>query len=334
MSCRLVRVVQWLLLGLPWLVPSGAQGGQPAVTLQAAYSSISGSQAVLWLARDAGLLDKYGVRAELVFISSGSKLTPALMAGDVAVAQVGGAAVVSATLGGADLVLIASNLNTVPSSLMAAPAIKKVEELRGKAVGVTRFGSNLDMAARLALRRFGLEPDRDVTMLQLGGVQEILAAMRSGAVPAGSLSYPDIAQARKLGFQELVDVSALGIEFPYTALAARRSFVRDREEVAYRFVKGYSEAISVFKTNRELSMRVVGRYSRISDPDVLGQTVDFYAPKMASVPYPTPGGVRFILEQLAPRNPRARSADPKQFLEVRLVNRLEEEGFFRRLPGR
>jgi NitT/TauT family transport system substrate-binding protein len=315
------------------LVACGPAFAQAPTRLASGYSAISGPHAVLWLAREAGVFEKNGLKVEVAYIRSGSTMAQALLAGELQIAQTGGPGVLSAAVGGADFVLVAVALNTTPIVLMGT--VSRIEELKGKGVGVTRYGSNTDISARFALKKFGLQPDKDVALVQLEDYPGIMGGIASGRIAAGALADPFTDHAKKLGYKELADVASLGLEFPFVTLTAKRSYLRDHPDTAQRFIRAYTEAIALYKNNRELAMKVTGKYTGIKDPAILGSTVNFYAPKLARAPYPTVGGIRFVLDQIAAQNPKAKGANPESFMDVSFVKELDESGFIKSLyPGR
>src|SRR5438309_1415876 len=302
---------------------------QGPTRVMSGYAAISGPHAVLWVARDAGLFEKNGLRAEVAYIRSGSTMAQTLVAGEIQMAQMGGPAMLAAGVAGMDVTFVAVALNTTPIVIMGT--VSKMEELKGKAIGVTRYGSNTDISARFAIRKAGLQPEKDVALVQLEDYPGIMGGIASGRIAAGALADPFTEHAKKLGYKEIADIAALGLEFPFVGIAAKKSFIKENADTAQRFVRAYTEAIALYKNNRDLAMKVTSQYTGIKDPAILGSTVDFYAPKLASVPYPTVGGMRFVLEQIATRDPRAKNVNAESFMDVRFVKQLEESGFIKGL---
>jgi len=302
---------------------------QPATRVMSGYAAISGPHAVLWVAREAGLFEKNGLRADVAYIRSGSTMGQALVAGEIQMAQMGGPAALAAGVAGFDVTLIAVALNTTPIVIMGT--VSKMEELKGKGIGVTRYGSNTDISARFAIRKFGLQPEKDVALLQLEDYPGIMGGLQSGRIAAGALADPFTDHAKKLGYKEIADIASLGLEFPFVGIVAKKTYLRDQPDVAQRFVRAYTEAIALYKNNRELAMKVTSKYSGIKDPAILNSTVNFYAPKLARVPYPTVGGIKFILDQIAVRDPKAKNVKPESFMDTRFVKQLDESGFIQRL---
>jgi NitT/TauT family transport system substrate-binding protein len=311
------------------LVITHRAGAQPVARVMSGYAAISGPHAVLWVAREAGLFEKNGLRTEVAYIRSGSTMGQALVAGEIQMAQMGGPAALAAGVAGFDVSLIAVALNTTPIVIMGT--VSKMEELKGKGIGVTRYGSNTDISARFAIRKFGMQPEKDVALLQLEDYPGIMGGLQSGRIAAGALADPFTDHAKKLGYKEIADIAALGLEFPFVSVVVKKSYLRDHADVAQRFVRAYTEAIAVYKNDRAFAMKVTSKYSGIKDPAILSSTVNFYAPKLARVPYPTIGGIRFILDQIAARDARAKNVKPESFMDVRFVKQLDESGFIQRL---
>ena len=302
---------------------------QPLIRVMSGYAATSGPHAVLWLAREAGLFEKNGLRAEVAYIRSGSTMGQALVAGEIQLAQMGGPAALAAGVAGFDVTMVAVALNTTPIMIMGK--VSKMEELKGKAIGVTRYGSNTDISARFAIRKAGLQPEKDVALVQLEDYAGIMGGIQSGRIAAGALADPFTDHAKKLGYKEIADIAALGLEFPFVGIVTKKTFIKEQPDLVQRFVRAYTESIALYKNNRELAKQVTSKYTGIKDPEILNSTVDFYAPKLASVPYPTIGGIRFVLEQVAIRDPRAKNFNPETFMDLRFVKQLEDSGFIQGL---
>ena len=293
------------------------------------YAAVSGPHAVLWVARDAGLFEKNGLRADVTYIRSGSTMGQTLVAGEIQMAQMGGPAMLAAGVAGMDVTYVAVALNTTPIVIMGTAT--KIEELKGKAIGITRYGSNTDISARFAIRKAGLQPEKDVALVQLEDYPGIMGGIASGRIAAGALADPFTEHAKKLGYKEIADIAALGLEFPFVGIAAKKSYIKDNSDIVQRFVRAYIEAIAIYKNDPQLAMKVTSKYTGIKDPAILASTISFYAPKLQRVPYPTVGGLRFVLEQVGVRDPRAKNYAPESFMDIRFVKQLEDSGFIKGL---
>jgi NitT/TauT family transport system substrate-binding protein len=311
------------------LLTTGAVRAQPLTRVMSGYAATSGPHAVLWLAREAGLFEKNGLRTDVAYIRSGSTMGQALVAGEIQLAQMGGPAALAAGVAGFDITMVAVALNTTPIVIMGK--VSKMEELKGKAIGVTRYGSNTDISARFAIRKAGMQPEKDVALIQLEDYAGIMGGIQSGRIAAGALADPFTDHAKRLGYNEIADIAALGLEFPFVGIVTKKTFIKEQPDVVQRFVRAYTESIALYKNNRELAKKVTSKYTGIKDPEILNSTVDFYAPKLASVPYPTVGGIRFVLDQVATRDPRAKNFSPETFMDLRFVKQLEDSGFIQGL---
>jgi NitT/TauT family transport system substrate-binding protein len=318
-----------LLTALIFLLLHGVAPAQTPARVMSGYAAVSGPHAVLWMAREAGLFEKNGLRTEIAYIRSGSTMAQALVAGEIQMAQMGGPAMLAAGAAGMDVTFVAVALNTTPIVIMGN--VSKIEELKGKAVGITRFGSNTDISARFAIRKAGLQPEKDVALVQLEDYPGIMGGIASGRIAAGALADPFTDAAKKLGYKEIADIAAMGLEFPFVGIAAKKSYIKDNSDTVLRFVRAYTEAIAIYKTNRDMAMKVTSKYTGIKDSATLTSTVNFYAPKLAREPYATTGGIRFVLEQVAVRDPRAKNYPPETFMDMRFVKQLEDSGFIKTL---
>lgn len=318
-----------LLAVLFFLALNGVAPAQQPTRVMSGYAATSGPHAVLWLARDAGLFEKNGLRTDVAYIRSGSTMAQALVAGEIQMAQMGGPAMLAAGVAGMDVTFVAVALNTTPIVIMGN--VSKIEELKGKAVGITRYGSNTDISARFAIRKAGLQPEKDIALVQLEDYAGIMGGIASGRIAAGALADPFTDAAKKLGYKEIADIASMGLEFPFVGIATKKSFIKDNADTVQRFVRAYTEAIAIYKNNRDLAMKVTSKYTGIKDPEILSSTVNFYAPKLARVPHPTAGGIRFVLDQIAARDPKAKNVAPESFMDLRFVKQLEDSGFIRRL---
>ncbi len=308
---------------------SNAAFGQGLTRLVAGYSAISGHHSILWIAHEAGLFEKNGLKVEMVLIRSGTTHAQALVAGGTQISQLAGTSGLAAGVAGADIVFISMYLNTAPFIIYGNVA--RMEDLKGKAVGVTRYGSTTDISARFSLKKFGLQPEKDVALVQLDDYPGILGGIKSGRIAAGVFAPPFTDHAQGLGYKAIVNVAELGLEFPFAGLAAKRTYLRDHADIVQRFLRAHIEALAVFKNNRELTMKVLKKYTGIEDAAVLASTVNFYAPKFPRAPYPTVSGIRLALEQIAATDLRAKNAKPEDFMDTRFVKQLDESGFIQSL---
>jgi NitT/TauT family transport system substrate-binding protein len=322
-------MLRYIFTIMIFVLTSPSAFAQGSNRVMSGYAATSGPHAVLWIARDAGLFDKNGLRTEVAYIRSGSTMAQTLVSGEIQMSQMGGPAMLAAGVAGMDLTFVAVALNTTPIVIMGT--VSRMEDLKGKAIGVTRYGSNTDISARFAIRKAGLQPEKDVALIQLEDYAGIMGGIHSGRIAAGALADPFTDAAKKLGYKEIADLAAMGLEFPFVGIATKKSYIKENIDTVQRFVRAYTEAIAIYKNNRELAMKITSKYTGIKDPAILASTVDFYAPKLQRVPYPTVGGLKFVLDQVGVRDPRAKNFSPETFMDLRFVKQLEDSGFIKGL---
>jgi NitT/TauT family transport system substrate-binding protein len=301
--------------------------------LRVAYAAITAAFSIPWLAKEAGIFQRHGLDVEIVYIAAGSRAVQTLVGGSVDIAAIGGPAGVDAKLAGADTVYIAIPVNRVLVFTVAAPQIQRIEEMRGKSIGVTRIGTVTDFFTRLYLRQNGLVPDRDVMIRQTGGLPETVAALKAGQIHAGTFGFPVVLHARAAGFRVLVDYNTQGYRYPLSGVVVTQKLLRTQESTVRRFLEAHIEAVHRFKTDRNLAMNVIGKYTQTTDRAMLEETQRVYASAFERVPYPDPEDMKLGITQVSETNPRARGADPKDFVDPRLLREIEASGFVKRLYG-
>src|SRR5512132_245522 len=300
--------------------------------MRIAYSSISGAYVGIWVAHDAGLFAKEGLDDQIIFIPSATQLAQVTVAGDVDIASLGGGPMIAAVLSGADLKVIGNNVNKMIFSIHAKPEVKSIEELRGKRIGVSRFGSSSDVSARYALRKFNLDPQKDVILLQLGSMSSIFGALRSGAVEGALVSPPTQFLSEKLGFKELVSITEMNFAYPNPAMAVPGDLIRKRPDLLDRFMRAYVRGVHRARIDREFAIKSLAKYTTVTDPVLLGKTYDFYLDKVVErAPYINMGGMQNALDDLARTIPAAKTAKPEQFVDIRFLDKLEKSGLLNEL---
>ncbi len=302
--------------------------------LKVAYPTTVGSMAVLWVTKEARLFEKNGLEVELIYIGGSSKIVQAMLAREIPIAEIAIPAVIQANLAGADLVMLAGPNHKPGQKLMVKPEIKKPEDLKGKKIGITRFGTSDDFLLRYILGQWGLQPDHDVAMIQMGGSPEILAGLASRSTDGGLLSSPLHLQAAKLGFSMLADLSNVGVDYQGAGVVTTRTYVRENPETIRRYMKAYVEGLYRLKSDKNFSLKVLAKYSRINDADILDETYQHYALKvMPRVPYPTTKGIQMVLDETASRIPKAKSITPSSLIDVSYLKEMEQSGFVKNLYG-
>jgi ABC-type nitrate/sulfonate/bicarbonate transport system substrate-binding protein len=251
-----------------------------------------------------------------------------LIAREVDFVQIAGGTTAGAAVGGADVKIIATTVGTLLQNLIARPEIEKPEQLRGKNLGISRFGTSLHTGARLALRHFGMEAGRDVAIVEVGSGDWIVSAMQGGRVHSGILGYPASTKAMKVGNRLLLHVPALNIPYASTGTSTRTELIRNDPELVKRYLSALIEAIALMKKDRPFTMKVLRKYLRTDETELLNETYDVQISKyLMKVPLTTTEAVRSIVDELAERNPKAKDQDPAKFFDDRFVRQLDSSGF-------
>jgi NitT/TauT family transport system substrate-binding protein len=317
-----------ILLTVLAAVPASAQLRK----INIAYTATSPYQAVLIIAKEAGIFKKHNLDPQLILTPGGSLGFQAMMGGDVAMVMADGSAAVTSNLAGADVVIIASFLNTFPYSLISIPEVKRVEQLVGGKVAISRFGSATDVSVRMSLAKVGLNPDKDVTILQIGTQTTRFAALQSKQVQATIITPPFTLTARKQGYNTLIDMAQLNIPFELTALLTRKAYIKTQPETVRDVVAALADAVHFYKREKEPVLKILSRYLQTTDREALEETYREIALKtVPEKPYPTLPGIQTILDELAPKNPKAKASRPEDFVDSSFVKKLDDEGYFERL---
>jgi NitT/TauT family transport system substrate-binding protein len=305
---------------------------EPLEKVTIVYGGISAGHAPLWVTYEAGLFRKHGLDAQIVFVEGGSSAVQTLISGDVAFAQMAGAAPLQSNLKGSDVVMIGGFLNTMPFQFIVAKDIKRPEQLKGKAVAVSRFGSGSDFATRYALERYELVPERDVAILEIGSQPARFAALEKGKVQGVMVQVPFTLTAKKMGFNTLADLQMLGLEYQHTALATTRKLIKSRPDLVRNIIKAYVEGIHYYKTHRREALAILRKYLKTDDTEALTETYEVIGlTLLPEKPYPTLKGIDAMLRELARKEPKAQTARPEQFVDLTFVKELDSSGFIDRL---
>ena len=307
-------------------------GGSAAERLVGIHSARVLSQSVPWIAREAGLLQKYNLDFQLVFIASSPAVTAAMLGGDAEIALTGGEGNIRAYVQGAtDFVFIGAVKNVLTHSILARQEIKRPEDLKGKKIGINRIGSNPHFFAVQALRQKGLDPTKDVQFIQSGGSPETLAALVSGSLDAASLNPPADTQAISQGFHYVIYGPDQRVPYVATAFVTLRPVLAKRTQVAGQFMRAMAEAAKIIHTDKEFTYKVLGKYLRVTDRKVLDASYNTEIKAVESRLEIRPEGIQGILDEVAKVDPRARKVKPEELIDRRFLEEMDKSGFFDRL---
>jgi NitT/TauT family transport system substrate-binding protein len=309
----------------------GSPGQLPTPTtpkehVRAAWVAISGSQSPAWIAQEAGYFARYGLDVELTFIEGSSRATAAMLSGNVDILEQAGPAVVAAVKQGGDATMIAGCLNTSVFKLLAAPDIKTPAELKGKTIAITTFGTSDEFLLKKILGMHGLDPARDVTVIQARDAAGQVSVLTSGQAQAVVLSPPNDLIAQKLGATLLIDTIPLKLAYQATGVATSRSYLSKHRGAAVAFVKAIAEGMRRFKSDAPFAKQVMQKYLKTDDAEILDTTWKAYAAAFEEIPYPSTAGIQEILDETGESDRK-----PADFLDASIVKELEDSGFFKTL---
>jgi NitT/TauT family transport system substrate-binding protein len=298
--------------------------------IRVGYGALTVHYAPIWVAGDAQLYRKNGLDAEVLYLESALVRT-ALVAGDIAMGGMSATTMAAPRLQGADGVLLASFSNTLQYRLVVRPEIKSVADLKGKRVGVAGFGLGAHRGAQILLAKLGLNPDTEVVMLQIGGEPTRIAALVAGSIDATVLNPPAHNRAVEAGMRILANLEEMGFPYQSSSLVTTDSFVKKNSDVTRRAMKSIIEAIHVIKTDPELSKRTIKKYMRLKENRDVDEAYQIIRDVSQPKPYPTLEGLKAVLDELAVKMPAAKTANPKDFVDVRFIEELDRSGYIDRL---
>jgi NitT/TauT family transport system substrate-binding protein len=290
------------------------------------YGGTAGYQLPLWVNRELGFSKKYGVDLEIILIQAGSPNIQALLGGSIQLTQTAASSSLIGAVRGAPVVIVATLENSLPLLLISRPEIKEPQQLRGKTIGINRFGGSNDAAVLMALKAWKIDP-KEITMLQTGGTSARMAALISKKIDATVQSYPEIFQARKLGMNVLADIGDFGL-YTNTSNIVTRSYLQQNRATVKGFIKGQIEGMHYVKTNREGSLRILRKRLQVTDAEAVEGTYEFFARRLSQSPRTQLEGIKNILASID-----ASQRNPAEFVDMSILDEIEKEGFVQRLYG-
>ena len=332
-SNKIIKLGLSLALGFSLL--HGPVYAQPALErINAIYASLAGDHAALYVAQEMGLFRKYGLDVNLSYTAGAAQVIQTMMAGENQIATAGGSGVVDADFGGADLVAVAGMVNMPAFYIVVQPEIKSIQDLRGKPVGITRFGSSTDFTMRYILKKAGLEPDKDVPILQMGGQPELAAAIEARRIFAAPMTPPALQKTLKAGARIQIPPKTIGLSFPHVGIVVRKSYLAAHRQIVKNFISGYSEGVATLHKDKEASKKAIAKFLHTEDAEVLEASWQFGVDVIERIPNLDPEMFRLVLEDRAQTRPEAKKYKPEQFFDDSVVKELEKEGFFKKIFGR
>ena len=295
------------------IVSSGVAHAQQKVA--ASYPGIAGYNIPFWVALDAGEFKKVGLEVDPVMISGGSKSMQALLSGGLDFAHVSGGVSVQANMSGADVTILATAANSMSAGVIAAKDIKTFQDLRGKKIGIASFGGNNDIGLRFAFKKNGINPDKDVTFLQMGGERNRLTALERGAIAATIMSPPGLFVAEAQGYSRLGDLNAMGMRYPELSIVGRKRDLKERRDLVRRYLRAYLESVRVMKGNRDLTVRVIEKYIHVGSKTEALKTYDYFVKSISDTLRTEREGITEFLATLETKTPGVSKRNPNEFID-------------------
>jgi NitT/TauT family transport system substrate-binding protein len=318
-----------LLISISSAGPTEAQD-----RLRVGQGSISLQSGLMHIAKDRGIFAKYGLAVETIYIPGGSTNIHVLISGNLDLSQLSGAPGVGANLEGADIVYFAGLLDKLNYQLITRPEIKSVEQLKGKKFGISRYGSSADFGMRAMLKRLGVDPVKEASILQIGDEPSRIAAIKSGNIDGTVANAPFGIEAERLKLNVLADSVKMDIPFFNTGLLGSKRFLEKQESKIMNFLRAYLEAIKVLKTERDYSIKALAQFTRVNNLKSVAEGYDYFVKQLEPVPYPSVAAMQAVVDQIAESNPKGRNVDAKNYVNDRYLKRLEEDGFVKKIWGK
>ena len=298
--------------------------------IRVGVSAVSMGNIILYVMKEAKLYEKHGLDAEVITMNGSGISSKALISGGIDIAPIATPTVINANLAGADMQILGHTLPGVVHALMVKPEIKRVEDLKGKKVAVSSLGSLTDFLVRYIARKKGLNPDRDVTLIQTGGDADRIIALSSGVVEGAALSHPAYGKAQKLGFPMLWD-SAKEVNYPWIEITTRRAIIKSNRDMVMNYMKAHLEGIAVFKRDRDLGKRVIKKTLRVDDEDLVNESYEIFSKAFIPTPYPNLAGMKTSYEYVAASRPDVWKHKPEEFADSSFVTELDKSGYIKSL---
>jgi len=317
----------WLVMVLP---PLAFSQGKALKKIRVGVPSVSMGNIIIFVTKEAKLFEKYGLDAEVITMNGSGIASKALISGNIEISPIATPTVINANLAGSDMAILAHTMPGVIHALMVKPEIKRVEDLKGKKIAVSSLGSLTDFLVRYIARKKGLNPDRDLTLIQTGGDAERIVALKSGVVDGAAMSHPGYGRAQRLGFSMLWD-SAKEVNYPWMEITTRKATARSDREMILSYMKAHLEGIAVFKKDREFGKKVIKKTLRLDDEDLVNESYEIFSKAFLPAPYPNIKGMKTSFEYVAMTRPEVWNHKPEEFADASFVEELEKSGFIKKL---
>ena len=307
---------------------------KPLKKIRVGVPSVGMGNIIIFVTKEGKLFEKYGLDAEVITVMGSGIGSKALISGNLDIIPIATPTVIAANLAGADMAILAHTMPAVVHALMVRPDIKKPEDLKGKKIGVSSLGSLTDFLVRSIAKKKGLNPDRDITLITTGGSDiERVMSLKAGAVEAAAVSHPGYGLARKMGFNMLWD-SAKELDYPWMEITTRRAAIKNDRELITNYMKAHLEGIALFKTNRDFGIKVIKKYLKTPDDELVSESYDIFSKMFLPTPYPNHPGMKISFEYVAMTRNDVWGHKPEEFTDPSFVTELDKSGFIKSLYGK
>lgn len=303
---------------------------KPLKKIRVGVPSLGVANIIVFVTKEAKLFEKYGLDAEVIVVQGSGVASKAMIGGSLQISPIATPTVINADLAGSDIVILAHTMPGVIHALMVKPEIKRVEDLKGKKIGVSTFGSLTDFLVRHIAKKKGLNPDRDLGLIQVGGDAERIAGLRQGSLDGAALSYPGYGRAQRLGFSMLWD-SAKEVDYPWMEIATRCATIQKERDTVMNYMKAHIEGIALFKKDREFGKKVIKKTLRLDDEELVNESYEIFSKAFLPTPYPNIKGMKTSFEYVAMTRPEVWKHKPEEFADASFVEELEKSGFIKKL---
>jgi NitT/TauT family transport system substrate-binding protein len=322
---------RWALSLALTVVLSATSAAIAQEKLRLAWAGLSPAHGPIWVIEDRKLLQKQGVTPEIIAINASPTVLQALLANEIEAASISVTTLTTSRLAGADIIMILGIVPTFVDHIVSLSNVTAVEQLKGKTGGVNRLGSTSDLGLRLALKKLGVDPDQDLKIISTGGATERFAALSRGITQFTIMPEPFLTQAERLGFRNLYNISELKIPFWWNGILSREAIIKTKRPLMLKLSRAVVEAIHIIKTEKEYTKAIFKKNLGVADPEGLERAYKEYSSVFHEIPYPTPEGVKTMLDDMAIKTPKAATADPRTYVDLSLIKEVEASGMIRQL---
>jgi len=319
-----------IFMAILFVSPSLFAQSRALKKVQVGVPAISMGNIIIYFTKEAKIFEKYGLDVDPVAVAGSGIASKALISGSVLISPIATPTVMTAVLAGSDMVILAHTMPGVIQSLMVRPEIKRDEDLKGKTIGVTTFGSLTDFLVKYLARQKGLNPDKDFALLQIGTDSDRFVALQQGRIQGATLSHPNFIFAQRAGFHVLWDFFR-DVDYPWSEIATTRTQIKQDRDLVMRYMRAHIEGIARFKQEPDLAKKVIKKMLRLDDDSLAQESWELFAKHRIAAPYPNIKGMKTSYEYVAATRPDVYKHKPEEFIDSSFVEELDKGGFIKKL---